>query len=71
LKQQPCCARLVGKRDFIKGDLARIARQAARRPERREHWKNQIKQTRAAIAEAEQRIIDHEAEHAEAHQEAS
>lgn len=62
-KAPGCCTRRLVSLRRAEADLRMLARRAARRPERREHWGTVIPKARAAMEDAKQNLIDHEAEH--------
>lgn len=66
-KQPVCCARRSAKLTMDQANLARLAQRAAKRAEKGleiETLKVKMEESKAAILEDRQAIIDHDAEHA-------
>jgi hypothetical protein len=64
-KMQPCCARHASKLNIERANLARLARLAAR-ASANPRLAEQIRASKANIAELEARALAHEGEHADA-----
>ena len=66
-KQPVCCARLSSRLVMEKAALGRLAHKAAASEQRARPIRNlseKIAELRTSIAETEQAIVDHEADHA-------
>ena len=67
-KEAPCCARKTGCVTREEANLRTVIRKAGSQPHRwKTFWEPRVATAKATLAQARQAVIDHEADHADAH----